>query len=296
MIAKSWIYVPGDRPDRFMKAVSCGANAVLIDLEDAVFESNKDVARKNIVDWLANRVPNGVAIWVRVNAGDRGIEDAVAVATPGLTGICLPKARACAQISAVAELLSSAEVGLGLADGTFLITPLVESAAALLQIDGIASAPRVSQLQIGEVDLAADMGVELGDQGLELLYARSRVVLASAAAGILPPVGAVTPDFKDLGKLLNSTKSLRAMGFFGRACIHPSQIAIVNEVFTPTPDEVKRAQDVLDQLSTAALEGRGIALTSNGKMIDEASARWARRILGMTSSAVRGPNSEQSRR
>ena len=295
MIAKSWIYVPGDRPDRFAKAATCGANAVLIDLEDAVFDRNKGIARENVVQWLASRQPSNVAIWVRVNSGDRGAEDVVAVARPGLTGICLPKTGSLAQIVEVADLLQAAEVRQELPRGMFKITPLVETASALIQINEIASAPRVSQLQIGEVDLAADMGIEVGEKEFELLYARSMVVMASAATGILPPVGAVSTDFKNLADLRASSMALKAMGFVGRACIHPAQVEVVNDVFSPTTDEVTRAQDVLGRLSSAAREGSGLAIDVNGKMIDEASARWARRVLGLGPPTADASSVERSR-
>lgn len=165
------------------------------------------------------------------------------------------------------------------------VSPLVESAAGLLAAAQLATAPRVTHVQLGEADLTADLGLDPDDDGTELLFARSTVVTASAAAGIQPPLGPVSTDFRDLTAFRAGTERLRRLGFAGRACIHPSQVPVVDEVFRPSRAAVDAARDVVERLAGA---GNGVALDSGGRMIDEAVARQARRVL----SAAGAPGEE----
>nr|BFE78220.1 hypothetical protein GCM10020093_008210 [Planobispora longispora] len=158
--------------------------------------------------------------------------------------------------------------------------PLLESGAAVLAAAEIARAPRVVRLQLGEADLRADLGVEPGPDERELLWARSQVVLASAAARIAPPLGPVSTDFRDLDRLRASTLALRRLGFRGRACVHPAQIAVVNEVFTPTGEELERARRLVERFEAS---GTGVVLDDAGRMVDEAVIRQARRTLAAAS-------------
>jgi citrate lyase subunit beta/citryl-CoA lyase len=139
----------------------------------------------------------------------------------------------------------------------------------------------VQRLQVGEADLKADIGVELGDDQRELLYVRSHVVLVSAAAGIDPPVGPVDTNFKDVEALKTSTEAVKRMGYLGRACIHPAQAAVVNEVFTPSAEEVAEARDLIERFDAAMAAGDGVCLDARGRMVDEAVVRQARRLLSL---------------
>ncbi|QNG36543.1 CoA ester lyase [Geodermatophilaceae bacterium NBWT11] len=272
MSARSWLYVPGDRPDRFDRAAAAGAGAVVLDLEDAVPLAGKDAALAAVLDWCAGG-PVPVQVWVRVNGGRRGADDVAAVArTPRLTGVVLPKTSSRALLERVHEQLSAAEVATGRPPGSIAVSPLVESAAGVLAAPALAGGPRVSCLQLGEVDLAADLGVTPGPDGSELLLARSTVVLASAAAGIAPPPAAVSPEFRDLDAFEAQTRALVALGFRGRACIHPAQVAVVERVCRPTPEQVAAARDVLARLAASP----GVAVDAQGRLLDEAFARQAR--------------------
>lgn len=270
MTATTYLYVPGDVPQRFGKALRSGTDAVVLDLEDAVVADRKDEARASVAEWIANCDPDGIELWVRVNPGALQDSDIRAVAGPNLTGIWLPKVESARELEAADRILT--ECGAGDAQ----LSALVETGTGLLAAPEIARSPRLRFLQIGEVDLAADLGVEVDDSAEQLLFARSRVVVASAAAGIEPPVAAVSVNFTDLPAFEADTRRLRRLGFLGRACIHPKQLASVRTVFTPTADEVRHAEDVVSRLSAAT---SGVGVDAEGHLIDEAVARSARRIL-----------------
>ncbi len=156
------------------------------------------------------------------------------------------------------------------------VVPLLESARAVLRAGELARAPRVQRLQIGEADLRADVGIVPGADERELLYARSHVVLASAAAGIKPPIAPVSTNFRDLDAFRASTVELARLGFVGRACIHPGQVAIANDVFTPSPEEVETARRLVGRWEFA---GAGVAVDDDGRFVDEAVVRQARLVL-----------------
>ena len=283
MSARSHLYVPGDRPDVLAKALGRGADALIVDLEDAVAVSAKDAARAAVAEWLAGlpaAADNPVEVWVRVNPGDAALVDVEAVALPGLAGICLAKAESAAEVAAVAALLDRLEAERGIAGGSIGIAPLLESAAAVLRAAEIAQAPRVRRLQVGEADLKADTGIEPGDDERELLWVRSQVVLASAAAGIDPPVGPVSTNFRDLDALRASTEAVRRLGYRGRACIHPAQIAVVHEVFTPSSEQLDAARALIAAYDAAVAGGSGVLIGPDGRMVDEAVVRQARRLVG----------------
>ncbi|GLX00958.1 CoA ester lyase [Microtetraspora sp. NBRC 16547] len=271
MSARSHLYVPGDAPEKLAKALGRGADALIVDLEDAVPPAGKDAAREAVAGWLRTADPGPVEIWVRVNPGDLRAADVRAVAAvPALAGLVLAKVETADELAETDALLTS------LGADTLPVVPLLESAAAVLRAPEIAAAPRVARLQVGEADLRADTGITLGPDERELLWVRSQVVLASAAAGIDPPVAPVSTDFRDLDALRESTLALARLGYVGRACVHPAQIAVVNEVFTPAAEEVARARDLVDRFETS---GAGVLLDSAGRMVDEAIVRQARRIL-----------------
>lgn len=275
-MARSWLYVPGDAPDKLAKALGRGADALIVDLEDAVPPTGKDRAREGVRGWLEALDPGPVQVWVRVNPGPLRAADVRAVATaPALTGLCLAKTETAAELADIDALLTSLDSGAAL-------VPLLESAAAVLAAPAIAAAPRVRRLQVGEADLAAELGVVPGDDERELLWVRSSVVLASAAARVDPPVGPVSTDFRDLGRLRASTEALRRLGYAARACIHPAQVPVVNAVFTPSPAEVDRARELVARFDAA---GGGALVGPDGRMVDEAVVRRSRRLLDLAAAA-----------
>jgi citrate lyase subunit beta/citryl-CoA lyase len=186
-------------------------------------------ARAATAEWLRTDPPGPV--WVRINGGDEGVRDARAVVARGLAGVCVVGAESATELAALAVALAEAEEKVGLPIGTVRVIPVLVSAAAVLNAPHLARAPRVLRLQLGEADLCTELGAEPGPEGLELLWARSQVVAASAAAGIDPPIGAAYPEIDDLDALRTSTLALRRLGFRGRACLHPAQLPVVHEVF-----------------------------------------------------------------
>lgn len=273
--ARSHLYVPATDLARLEKSVSRGADSLIVDLEDGVSFSDKSQARENLSKFLKT-LDSPIQIWVRVNSDHKElIKDLEAAVNVNCVGIVLSKVEKISDINNLQTLLSQFEEQRGLAR-PLEISALIESATGLFGAREIASAARVSRLQIGEADLAAELGICGAGSEDSKMFARNMIVYASASAGINPPVAAVSPDFKNLEDFKKSTLHFKELGYFGRSCIHPDQIAIVNDVFTPSSTELASARDILDRLTAA---GGGVALDANGRMIDEAFARSARRIL-----------------
>jgi len=254
------------------KAATRGADALLLDLEDAVAPSAKALARETVTTFLAEDPP-AARYWVRVNGDDELVADVEAVAALPIAGICLPKATldAVAQVDALL-----ANEG---APNELRIVALIESAAGILESAQIAQAERVSHLAIGEADLAAELGVKEGIVEEALLPLRMQLVVASAAAGLDPPTGPVSTQWQDLDALRSGTERLAAMGFGSRAAIHPAQIPVINAVFTPNAAELATAQGLVTRYEAAKASGEGVLVAGDGSMVDEAVVRAARRVI-----------------
>ncbi|MCF2531516.1 HpcH/HpaI aldolase/citrate lyase family protein [Yinghuangia soli] len=277
---RSWLYVPGNRPEMLDKALGRGADAVIVDLEDAVPFAAKESARAYVATWLAARRPSdAVQIWVRINPGAAGHLDAAAVAAPALRGLCQAKCTGPDDVLALGAVLDRAEEQAGLPQGRIAVSPLLEDAGAVLAAPDVARAPRVVQLQLGEADLCAELGIEPGPDGTELLGIRTQVLLASAAAGIRPPVGPVATDYRDEEALRRSTEALRRLGYRSRACIHPAQLPTVHAVFTPSEARLDAARRLVERFDAAVAAGEAVLVGDDGRMVDEAVVRQARRVV-----------------
>lgn len=258
---RSYLFVPGDRPERFDKAVAAGADLVVLDLEDAVLPDGKECARAKIGAWLAA----GNRAAVRLN-GRRTIwyeHDLELLRHPNVRAVLLPKAEEAGDLKALSR---AAPAGLA-------IVPVVESALGIWNARELACVPGVSQLAFGSVDFQLDAGVE--GEGEALLYARSRLVLASAIARIAPPIDGVTVAISDDQQLRCDIATARQLGFGGKLCIHPRQVKVVNDGFSPTPDEMARARRIVDAAQAA---GNG-AIQVDGKLIDRPVVERARAVL-----------------
>jgi citrate lyase subunit beta / citryl-CoA lyase len=263
---RSYLYVPGHRPDRFDKALTSGADAVIFDLEDAVPVAAKDAARDDVRTQLAGLVHGGGEAWVRINDGDRGVADLAALAELStLAGVVVPKARP----DGLAALHAGAP--------HVAMVALIESASAVADVAEIAAVDGVRTLAMGEVDLAADLG--LGDDvpDAAMWALRMPVVVACAARGRAAPLGPVVRDIDDLGRFEAIVRQLRSAGFGAVQAIHPKQVPIIDAVFTPTADELAAMERILQQAEAA--DG-GVFVDDDGRMIDEAVLRSARRLLG----------------
>lgn len=266
MSARSYLYIPGDKPDFLARAFERGADAVIVDLEDAVAPASKDAAREVVAAWLGSLAGAPAEVWVRVNAGGLLARDVAALRdASALHGVYLPKA----------TLASAQDLEALLPDGV-VVCPLIESAQGVLDVAAIARLARVAHLAIGEEDLSADLGILDRDA---LASIRTQIVVASAAAGIEPPTAPVSTDFRDLDALRASTLALRAVGFGARSAIHPAQVSVINEAFTPTAAEVSSARALVERYDAALASGAGVITDERGRMVDEAIVRAARRTL-----------------
>jgi (S)-citramalyl-CoA lyase len=267
MRRRSWLFTPATKPDRFDRAAEAGADVLILDLEDAVAPPDKEAARRSALEWLAGQGGGGVARVLRVNAPGTlfGLEDLLALArSPAQPDMVLvPKADS-------AGTLRLVDAVLGEAGKTARLVALIESAQGVAAAEEIArSTPRLAALFFGAADLAADLGADVAWE--PLLAARSRVVNAAALAGL----AAVDSPFFALAEdegLRAEARAASRMGFTAKAAIHPRQVAAINEAFTPTADQVSEARLIL------AENAKGVG-TVGGRMIDEAVARKARRIL-----------------
>lgn len=257
----SFLFVPGSQPARFDKALGSGADAVIIDLEDAVTPDAKAEARRTVTSWVSAERP----VLVRINARDTQWfdEDAELTRLPGVAGIVLPKTEAASDI---VDLISVTRTKLP-------VYPLIETAKGMWNVLEIAKAPFVKQLMFGTLDFIADLG--LGSDGEELDTFRSQLVLVSRVAGIGAPIDGVTPGIDDEARLAAEAEKGRRWGFGGKLCIHPKQVPVVNQCYAPTESDVAWAQRVLAASDSAS----GAAIAIDGKMIDRPVVLRAQRIL-----------------
>ena len=262
-MVRSWLFAPGHSERMLARVFDAGADEALIDLEDAVPPDQKARARALSAEALAAR-PG----WVRVNRPGTDLCAADVEAVGGLArGLRLPKVESAADVAWVRERLGGRDTPL---------TPAIESAPGVLRAAEIAAAPGVAGLAFGNVDFGLELGVDPADD-LATLHTRSHLVLVSRAAGIEPPSDGVWVRYRDLDGLREEARRARRLGFFGKSAIHPTQVPVINEVFSPTADELAWARRVL-----AAFEASGGAATrlDDGEMIDVPVAERARRVLG----------------
>lgn len=258
---RSWLFVPGNRPERFAKALAAGADAVIVDLEDAVAPADKAVARDAAGAWLSP----SQSVFLRINSADTEWFDGdlALVAQPGVAGVVVPKAES-------PDVL--AKVAARLADGAVLI-PLIETAQGIHRAQMLAAQPRVLRLMFGSIDFQLDLGID--GEGEELAFFRSQLVLTSRLAGVQAPVDGVTTAIRDLARLEADTLRARRMGFGGKLCIHPEQVGPVNRCFAPSAAELSWASRV--EQAAAAAEGGAVAV--DGKMVDRPVLLRARQLL-----------------
>jgi citrate lyase subunit beta / citryl-CoA lyase len=275
LTARSHLFVPGTRTDLMTKADRGPADVVVVDLEDAVPVPRKEEARQALAAWLASE-PAG-PVWVRLNPAEELAADVSSLRplADRLAGVLLAKAE---EPDAVAEAAS-----LGRPVGLFL-----ETAGAVLGAADLARLPGVAVLHLGEYDLAADTGLEPGEDEAELAWARAQVVFASAAAGLTPPPAPVSTVVTDTARFRESTLRAARQGFVGRVCIHPKQVPVVHQVFTPDAQRVAGARTLLERYERALTSGDGVLLDDDGRMVDEAVVRSARRVLATSGWASAG--------
>lgn len=263
MARRSILFSPGDQPDLLRKAPDAGADVVVMDLEDGVAPGEKDAGRACVNEVLADPgFDPDCEVCLRVNPDMTTADDDLAGALAGgatVDSVMLPKPDSAGAVEDLASLLDEHDV-----DAPVLA--LCESAAGVLHAEEIAAAEPVDAVAIGAEDLAADVGASRSEEGIEVLHAREHVVLAAAAAGV-DAVDTVFTDIEDTDRLAEETAFARDLGFDGKMAIHPAQVSVVNEAFTPTAEQIEWARRVLDAAEGAAAEGRGV-FRVDGEMID----------------------------
>jgi citrate lyase subunit beta/citryl-CoA lyase len=269
--ARTFLFVPASRPGRFAKALESGAGCVIVDLEDAVAPEEKAEARRELAERLTGFTREQLdRTLVRINAsGSRWYEDDVGLmrewTARGLAGVMLPKAEAPAVLLALAGALAPGAQ----------VVPLVESLAGLDAVDLLARAPQVARLAFGHLDFQLDLGMRCGADEAELAPVRFALVAASRRAQIAAPIDGVTVDTKDPARTAADAARARAFGFGGKLCIHPSQVAVVEEILAPSAQELDWARRVV-----AEAEARnGETFSLDGKMVDLPVVRLARETL-----------------
>jgi citrate lyase subunit beta/citryl-CoA lyase len=264
--ARSFLFAPGSEERKLVRALDSGADAVVADLEDAVAPEEKGAARDLATHLVGDARTESLRL-LRVNGVGTEWHDAdlTAVSGRGLDGIVLPKATDAA-VRAVGGRVD------------LPIVAIVETARGLRDAFAVASHEQVAVLLLGAVDLGLDLGLEQRDDGQEILFARSSLVVDSAAAGLRGPVDRVWVDVRDLEGLARDCAFARSLGFRGKALVHPDQVAPTHEAFAPTASELRRAREIVAAYDRAVGDGQGV-VALDGDMIDAPVAERARELL-----------------
>jgi len=269
--ARSFLFVPADRPERYAKALASGADAVIIDLEDAIAPADKLAARQALVRSVPSlSAAERARLLVRINAVGSAwqVDDLGALRNLGTIAVMVSKAESAASLAEVAAAMGPASA----------LLPLIESVAGLDAVDALAACPQVLRLVFGHLDFQADAGLACGVDESELTPVRLAIVLAARRAALAAPVDGVSPGTRDTAQLgLDAARSRRG-GFGGKLCIHPAQVAVVNAAFTPSAEELDWARRVQAAFTAA---GGGV-FSLDGRMVDAPVLRLAQRTLAQS--------------
>lgn len=275
---RSLLFVPGNAPEKLAKAAGRGADAIIIDLEDAVSLADKSSARAGLPDHVAVLAGQGVDVLVRINAPWRmAVADLTAAVRPGVAALMVPKAEDPARLAVLAAMLAEWEDAAGLPAGGIGLLPLVETPAGILRAAEIAAAPRLIGLTFGSEDFSAALGVD--PTPLVLDHPCRQLALAAAAHG-LPAFGLPLSlaQFRDLDAYAAGATQARALGLSGGLCIHPAQVPVLNRCFQPTEAQLTAAHAIMALWEEAQARGQAVAAL-NGAMIDRPVVERARRLL-----------------
>lgn len=265
--ARTLLFVPAQRPERFDKALASGADAVVVDLEDAVPPAEKASARAALVQAWPALAAAPVPVVVRINPppGDEAAQDLAALAACGeVAAVMVPKAESPQALHAVSTQLPQAA-----------LLPLIESAAGWAALAAIAAAPRVLRLAFGHIDFMADTGLQCGEDQRELDPLRFAIAMQTRLCGLASAIDGVTTAFDDARLLREDTHRALRFGFGGKLCIHPRQVPIVHAAMRPTDAELRWAERVL----AADAQAGGAAVQLDGRMVDRPVVQQAQRVL-----------------
>ncbi|HEB9313312.1 TPA: CoA ester lyase [Campylobacter coli] len=269
MKAKSFLFVPSIYPERFIKALQSGANQIIVDLEDSVEEAKKEVGRKNIADFSSQCAENNDKFLIRINETQSAEfqKDLSLISTikesNSIVGIVLPKAQNYEDI----DILSKFELP---------IIPIIESALGVENLDDIAKHPSVLALSFGSLDMTLDLNLQEGEgKNFILNSIRTQIVLKSVKYNLLSPINGVYPDIKNIDGLKEDLLFAKSMGFGGSLCIHPNQVIPINEVFSPSAQQIAWAKEILSLRKNS----NDIIFNHNGMMVDLPVIKKAEQIL-----------------
>jgi citrate lyase subunit beta / citryl-CoA lyase len=288
-LARSWLFVPAQREHMVAKAATYGADVAVLDLEEAVPSAEKSQAREIAGRHIASLAEHA-AVYVRVNDVRSGItrDDLLATVRPGLTGVMLPKADAPQDLRDLDVLLREAELAAGMRPGDVGVAALIESARGLLRCQKTAGATdRLAALAVGGYDYTADLGVDRNREGTALAHIRYTVTNVAVAFGMIA-IDTPYADIPDEEGLLAETRFAKAVGMKGKLAVHPSQVGVINEVYTPDEGEVAEAQRIVETFESGVAEGLG-AVSLDGRMLDGPIVERARRTIALSEAiAARG--------
>jgi len=281
---RSWLFVPGHKDSWVDKALAARAHALILDLEDAVAERDKDLAREltsRSITRLEGSSSTGVI--VRVNGLDtlHFGADLEAVVRPGLTALLLPKVYDVDDVKAFDALVRHFEIKAGMDVGTVGLVPSLETAKSLVNVESICGGPRVVSVMAAaarDADISREVGFHWTPGGLETLYLRSRAVMAARAAGIRNIVVGLWQDLHDLTGLRQFAENNRDIGFTGQVVIHPSHVQVVNDAYALSESELARYRGIVEAYDRGVVDGHG-AVLFDGEHIDLAHAQNARQII-----------------
>lgn len=276
---RSMLFVPVTVEKYVERAAERGADALILDLEDSIIPANKDAARKALPAAVPRVAQNGADVVVRINRPWRmAIPDIEAAVSPMVEALMLTKVESAEHVQMLAEVVGEVEAERGMEVGATKFVALVETASGFLRLAEIARAhPRLVALSIGAEDFALSVGMLPEAEGL--FFPKQQMIIAARAAGILPLgfIGTVA-DFRDLDAFRLTIRRSRRLGFAGASCIHPSQVAVLNEEYRPSPDEVAQAERAVAAYDAATASGIG-AIELDGKMIDVPVIERAKHVL-----------------
>ena len=273
-LARTFLFVPADRPERHARALATGTGGVIVDLEDAVAPERKASAREGLTtSFAALSETDRQRLLVRINASGTPWHDddrkavAALIAQGLIAGVVLPKAERADDLRQLAEAIGPKG----------LLVPLIESAAGLAAVDELAAVPRVLRLAFGNLDFQADVGLACDADEAELVPVRLALLLATRRAGLPVPIDGVTADWRDTQRLAADTARARRGGFGAKLCIHPDQVAPVHAALSPSADELAWARRVIEAIQSA---GGGV-VSLDGRMVDAPVVRLAERLLAL---------------
>jgi len=280
MLLRSLLFVPGNNLRMIVKATTLPADAVILDLEDAVPMMDKETARLFVRDSVKSLKSNGVTTLVRVNslASGLALEDLESIISENIDGVVLPKTESKNDISQMDSILASLERQAEIGQGKIKLLPILETAKGVINAPEVAGgSKRIIAISFGAVDFTRDMGSNLSKEGTELLYARSHIAICARAMGI-QAIDSPWIDLQDSDGLVKECQTGRQLGFKGKLLIHPRQIAPVNQIFSPSENEIERSSRIVKAFEEASARGLG-AISLDGTMIDIANYTQAKDVL-----------------